>query len=245
MREEFPIVVKPDVDPSDFTFWKFDSEQLLGNMPVWFCRWSHMDDLDANIDSLRQLYGCAVISKFTAELFSQATPEGVLYCSRITEREDNRYWLVLRNTAAGSPIPESPSQLLFSNVRDYFFLREPETRVTLKQLDGVGIKSEGNLVNRFFLTYGGLRDSSPHFGGDCFSMYPQKVPGEVIESRINVQHEWLNSAKFHTRGNCDYLLLSETGKVGYVPIEIERNIETYANNFGSAVLKWVRESPRA
>lgn len=232
MRNDFPIVYKPEVNSTNFRFSPvgvFDD-----SLPSWFAKWTVSEKLLANVKELQELFGCEIIHEFVSRLFGDTIFLGVIECNRRTLRESNRHWLVLGNK---SRTFAQQSLDTFSNgcVGEFLFIPQPT-------LADIGTFFEMNLVNRFFLTLGGLRDSPPHFGGDFFSKGPSEIDNRMINSRESVEKQWLDSEIIHTRGNCDYLILNPDGRVGYLPIENERKIETYSDDFEGAIFRWINEN---
>jgi hypothetical protein len=228
----FPIVIQPKITPSDLTFVDFRTHETC-DLPPWFHDWVDPARTEQNISHLWSLYGCHTIRQFTEALFARASVIGVLICRVETERESQTTWLVLQDKHLQSRRP-CVQDVLSAAIGEYLYLGQPTLHVN-------DTMCEMNLVNRFFLTFGGLRDSPPHYGGDFFQKYPRPVYERMILAREIHQPEWLESKIIHTRGNCDYLLLSANDRVGYMPIENWRPIEPYADSFADAIMRWVRE----
>jgi hypothetical protein len=58
-----------------------------------------------------------------------------------------------------------------------------------------------------------------------------------------VEIRWRNMQSIHMRKQ-DYLVMNDSGQVGYMPIEAERPIQLYAKSFGDAILKWLNDPLR-
>ena len=183
------------------------------------------------------------MEEFSTRLFKLASPVGVLLSRRSSQAETTAQWLVLENRK----LPHScldVKAIVESYVGEFFFLKEPHGGVPLDailarfQEDGLPV----DLVSRFFLIFGGLRDSTPFFGGDYFVDWPEDIGDETIECRVRTSDNlWMGSEVIHIRGNVDCLLLRNRTEVGYMPIEPERPITLYAPSFAEAIMKWLDE----
>ncbi|PQO41408.1 hypothetical protein [Blastopirellula marina] len=237
MRSEFfPIRLRQSVTAADFRFYSEADAAEYPEADDWFGSWLRQENVDGNIRQLQTDFGCDVIADFTARLFHAREVAGVLVCTKEEKRNTPERWLVLQKRD-GSSSGIDLNLLLDSQPGDFVFLREPAfqiDRIRLEQL------YELNLVNRFFLTYDGLRESPPYFGIDYFHQFPlYAADPRMILSRQRPQKEWLDSSIIHVSGGCDYLLLRPDGGVGYMPIESERRIEIYADDFAKAIDHWL------
>ncbi|MCC9608481.1 hypothetical protein LOC68_10055 [Blastopirellula sp. JC732] len=237
MRSEFfPIRLQPSVTAADFRFYSLGDASEYPEASDWFGSWLRQENVEGNIRQLQSVFGCDVIADFTARLFHAREVAGVLVCTKEEKRNSPECWLVLQKRG-GSSGGIDLNLLLSSQPGDFVFLREPAFQIDRKRLKQL---FELNLVNRFFLTYDGLRESPPYFGIDNFNRFPlHEADPRMILSRQRPQKEWLDSSIIHVSGGCDYLLLRPDGVVGYMPIEMERYIEIYASGFAEAIDHWL------
>jgi len=243
-REHFPIVVDPRITVKDLKFLSFSTNNRdnFSNLSKWSQNWSVEADRSSNIKRYFERFESKSLSKFTTSFFSKFNEIGVLHSKKRTLHEEHKEWLVLRLSSSEQDVNElEVDDILSAPVGSYIFIHEPDPRITMEFIDQYNV--ELNFENIFFFTYGGLRDSPPFFGGDCFYDSPSNVYSKMITSRDGDVNEWLESKVIHVRGNCDYWLLKPTGEIGYMPIEYQKPIKICAKNLVEFVEKWL-STPR-
>jgi|GEM_PF-5253225 len=196
-----PIPLDPELSASDLELYSFatGSDPPTG-VPEWHRRWSTPHGASENTQEIIDRFGCDVLRRFSEELFNANKPIGILTSRRATTQQSWTNWLVLRR--ASCPTDSlSVTEILKAEPGDFCFLHEPSLSLPV---DGHSL----TLVQRFFAAFGGLRDTAPFFGSDYFWEYPGKMTRRAITSRVHKQPLWIDSDAIHTRGNCDYLLLS-------------------------------------
>ena len=134
--------------------------------------------------------------------------------------------------------------LVRARVGEFFFVPEP-----LEQLEGHSLEEfmdrareasfTVDLVEEFFLVFGGLRDSAPFYGGDYFVSVP--FTHGPLDAGQRHESEWQGAEVIHVRGNVNYLLLRNRRDVAFQPYNPERPITLYAPSFAEAIMKWLDE----
>lgn len=231
-----PWVFLPNVKPEDVVYMDLAEnwDEFGDEIPEWFHQWRGLDDWQLKLNELLCLELCPVLEEFTRRLFDTILPCGVLHCKVTHRKEPVRTWLVFRQRSRPRR-KYSVKTLAKSSPGDFYYIPERE---------GFDLSFiADSLVRRFFQSYGRLRDSCPFFCYDAFSPFPVEMRQQTNRSHYEVEIRWRNIQSIHMRKQ-DYLVLNDSGQVGYMPIEAERPIQLYAKSFGDAILKWLNDPLR-
>lgn len=233
MEDEFIDIVPKNVFEQDFELFidaEGEQELVAAGLAVDEKIYSEWRKL-ARIASKNLV----VFGKFVEKLEDRFRHIGRLHCAKQSKQESCQDWHVFcrQNLNETSLCVKS---LLHALTGAFLFLPRFDQR-----LESLLPQIPTETSFRFFVYFGGIRESAPHFGGNYFSKAPHEFPPEGIRSRSRVESEWPGCEVIHTSGNCNYLVLSRTGKVGYVPINGDRRIEVYAATFDEAIMRWMDE----
>lgn len=235
-RELRPFVPNYDDKISGFRFTPLRDLSELG-LSNWFEMWAENRDLCEIVVTHLSTFRCDSLVAFAEGLFSKARAIGIL---THPDSEPNE-WLVLQDRGKSDDRVHL-SDLLSERPCGYFFLQEPNSEDL--ELAASVDASDLDLIERFFLTFGGLRDTPPFVGGDTFHTIPWNELRQILAARVTYERDWLESREIHVRGNLDRLLLHDDGRVGYLPGELERRIKIYSSTFAGAILKWLDDPLR-
>lgn len=236
-KRKGPWSIKPNVRLRDVRFIPLDDLKGIRSLEDgdWYQQWLGLVGWQPKAIDLLNLRLCPVLEEFASRLFHSAVPFGVIHCKISHLKEPERTWLVF-GKANEVPAARGLKAVLEAPIGDLFFLHKPSNEV--------GVFGENNLVERFFLSFGGLRDSCPFFKGDHFFECPWPIGPFSNRTFHSVEPEWAVVDVLHARKHIDYLVLNDAGMVGYVPIEPDRRIQLYAKSFSEAILKWLNDPLR-